>query len=101
MNNDRSRSRARSRRRVLAAGLVLLSLVLVGISFTPAARAAGDDFVFTGRGWGHGTGMSQWGAWQAAVQDAADEGRASLGAALLEAHGVEVDPLDWLAGVAR
>lgn len=40
-----------------------------------------------------------WGAWQAAVQDAADEGRASLGAALLEAHGVEVDPRDWLAGV--
>ncbi len=66
MNNDRSCSRAGSRRRVLAAGLVLLSLVLAGLVFTPGARAAGDDFVFTGRGWGHGVGMSQWGAWQAA-----------------------------------
>jgi len=35
------------------------------------AQAAAGDFVFTGRGWGHGTGMSQWGAWQAAREGVA------------------------------
>jgi SpoIID/LytB domain protein len=33
-----------------------------------AASAAEGDFVFTGRGWGHGVGMSQWGAWKAAKE---------------------------------
>jgi SpoIID/LytB domain protein len=66
VKNDRARFWAGSRRRVLVAGLVALSLVIGGLAFTPAAGAAADDFVFTGRGWGHGVGMSQWGAWQAA-----------------------------------
>ena len=30
------------------------------------AAASLDQFVFTGRGYGHGVGMSQWGAWEAA-----------------------------------
>ncbi len=30
------------------------------------APAAAGDFVFTGKGWGHAVGMSQWGAWYAA-----------------------------------
>ncbi|MBR1658448.1 MAG: SpoIID/LytB domain-containing protein [Synergistaceae bacterium] len=29
---------------------------------------AGDDFIFYGRGWGHGVGMSQWGAMAMAEQ---------------------------------
>src|SRR5436305_6764872 len=38
----------------LAAALVALSL--------PAAASAGTVFLLSGRGWGHGVGMSQWGA---------------------------------------
>ncbi len=38
----------------LAAALVALSL--------PAAASAGTVFLLDGRGWGHGVGMSQWGA---------------------------------------
>ena len=30
------------------------------------APATAGDFVFSGRGWGHAVGMSQWGAWYAA-----------------------------------
>jgi len=32
----------------------------------PVTAAAAGDFVFTGLGWGHAVGMSQWGAWYAA-----------------------------------
>ncbi len=39
--------------------------ILAGLAFVPVAQAA-DSFVFAGRGNGHGMGMSQWGAWQAA-----------------------------------
>ena len=27
-----------------------------------SVERSGDDFIFYGRGWGHGVGMSQWGA---------------------------------------
>jgi len=40
--------------------------VLAGFVFAPAASAATGDFVISGRGYGHGAGMSQWGAWAAA-----------------------------------
>ena len=40
-----------------------LTLALV---FTSTAWAATGDFTITGRGYGHGVGMSQWGAWAAA-----------------------------------
>jgi SpoIID/LytB domain protein len=63
MKNDRARSR-----RGPLTGLIVASLLLTGLVFAPAARAAAGDFVFTGRGWGHGVGMSQWGAWQAAKE---------------------------------
>ncbi len=46
---------------VLAVAAVLLTLV-----FTSTAWAATGDFTITGRGYGHGVGMSQWGAWAAA-----------------------------------
>ncbi|MBN1322258.1 MAG: SpoIID/LytB domain-containing protein [Thermoleophilia bacterium] len=39
--------------------------ILAGLALTPVAQAA-DQFVFAGRGNGHGTGLSQWGAWQGA-----------------------------------
>jgi len=29
---------------------------------TPPARTGSGDFVFSGKGWGHGVGLSQWGA---------------------------------------
>jgi SpoIID/LytB domain protein len=65
---------AGSERRVLVEGLValasLLALVLLaaGLIFAPTADAATGDFVFSGRGLGHGVGMSQWGAWEAAKE---------------------------------
>jgi stage II sporulation protein D len=51
------------------AALLALVAVLVSLGMAPpAARAADADFVFTGRGWGSGVGMSQWGAWEAAKE---------------------------------
>ena len=41
------------------------ALLLAFTAFAPSADAAGT-FVFTGRGEGHGMGMSQWGAWEGA-----------------------------------
>ena len=41
----------------------LLVAVLVGAMIAvPAGALASDDVVFTGSGWGHGIGMSQYGA---------------------------------------
>ena len=63
------RPRGAVRAVVLAALMVALIVAsLAGLFLAPPARAADGDFVFTGRGWGHGTGMSQWGAWQAAKE---------------------------------
>lgn len=60
------RSRLFSGRALLwVAGLAILAHL--GLFGLPASAAAGD-FVFTGRGWGSGVGLSQWGAWQAAKQ---------------------------------
>ena len=51
---------------------VLLALSLLLVPFVSAAAAQSDDpeptpgealFVVSGRGWGHGVGMSQWGAY--------------------------------------
>jgi SpoIID/LytB domain protein len=53
---------------VVAALVAFLGLLALGLAFTPAAQAAPGDFVFNGRGWGHGEGMSQWGAWEAAKE---------------------------------
>jgi stage II sporulation protein D len=76
------------RSRALAGGgslVVLVALVLLGMMLAPAAQAfaaqqgvsasqavvsaaqgPAEDFVFVGRGNGHGMGLSQWGAWQGA-----------------------------------
>lgn len=46
---------------------LMLTVALVAVlSAGPAAAASLDQFVFKGRGYGHGVGMSQWGAWAAA-----------------------------------
>ena len=59
----------RGRTRGVAAMIAcLLTVLVVGLAMPVAARAAADDFVFTGRGWGSGVGMSQWGAWEAAQE---------------------------------
>lgn len=47
-------------RRVLASVLVVSALALLP---APVATAAPDDFTFYGSGFGHGLGMSQWGAY--------------------------------------
>jgi stage II sporulation protein D len=52
------RANAKKMRRLLVAGLILSVLALP----TGAARAA-DSFTFFGSGWGHGLGLSQWGAY--------------------------------------
>jgi stage II sporulation protein D len=40
---------------------IRVAAVLVALAF-PAAASAGTVFLLDGRGWGHGVGMSQWGA---------------------------------------
>ncbi len=40
----------------------LFLLSAEGMTQTEGAKAATGDFIFSGRGWGHGVGMSQWGA---------------------------------------
>src|SRR5680860_1298440 len=49
-----------------ASCLAVLLVLLVGLVAAAPARAATGDFEFVGRGYGHGVGMSQWGAWAAA-----------------------------------
>jgi len=37
-------------------------VIAVALLWLPAQAGAGTLFVVDGRGWGHGVGMSQWGA---------------------------------------
>jgi len=46
-----------------------LSVLSAGGKYSVSAYATGNDFVFDGRGWGHGVGLSQWG-----MQDMAEAG---------------------------
>ena len=58
-----------TRRLARMVGACLLGAAVLAPSTAAAAlvpAAASDQFVFAGRGYGHGVGMSQWGAWQAA-----------------------------------
>ena len=52
--------------RVYATAVVLAAVMVVGAASAHSAWAG--DFVFKGRGYGHGVGLSQWGAWQAAKE---------------------------------
>ena len=76
MNHDRASTRRghahqASRRRMhipWAVGTFIIAvaaLVLSAFFLVPTAQAA-SSFTFMGRGNGHGVGLSQWGAWQAA-----------------------------------
>ena len=49
---------------VLVATVVLVGLILVA---SPAGAAEEEDVHFDGAGWGHGVGMSQWGAYAQAL----------------------------------
>ena len=58
-----ARPAARGRRSKLALAGVLVLLVLL-VAAAPAAAFSTDyAFTITGHGWGHGVGMSQWGAY--------------------------------------
>lgn len=48
--------------RLLAVLLTCAALAVHGASFGAAPAGAQQSFTFTGSGWGHGVGMSQWGA---------------------------------------
>lgn len=63
------RARPRTVVRPLAAVAVTASLLL---GLAPAAIAAEGDVTISGRGYGHGRGMSQWGAYGFAVDRGAD-----------------------------
>ena len=57
-------SHSLGRRTGVLAALVLLAAVFVGAGpYPPPARAAADDVVLAGHGFGHGRGLSQWGAY--------------------------------------
>ena len=45
-----------------------IAAVLATLVFASTAWAASGDFTISGRGYGHGEGMSQWGAWEGARQ---------------------------------
>ena len=55
-------------RLILLTGTLAVAAVLTGSVFASPARAANNDFVIRGMGYGHAMGMSQWGAWYAARQ---------------------------------
>ncbi len=48
---------------VLVAALLAGPIAMASPDRAPAARAGEITFTFPGRGWGHGVGMSQWGAY--------------------------------------
>ena len=63
-----------------------------GSSGTVAKIAYADDpdnFIFVGKGWGHGVGMSQWGAFDLAV-------RGYTARQILDAYFTDVDILNYL-----
>ncbi len=68
VKNRRPSASARLLRHPRLAVMALAAAVAVTASvlFTAPVSAATGDFVIQGRGYGHGVGMSQWGAWQAA-----------------------------------
>lgn len=61
-SEDTRVNRSRPRSRLLAALLTCVALGLYGASFGSTAAGADTSFNFSGSGWGHGVGMSQWGA---------------------------------------
>jgi SpoIID/LytB domain protein len=69
VNNGRSRSVSRQPGRLGLRTLAVtaaIAIVALSVVLAAPASAAPGDFVIEGRGYGHGVGMSQWGAWEAA-----------------------------------
>ncbi|MHB1137958.1 MAG: SpoIID/LytB domain-containing protein [Microthrixaceae bacterium] len=56
------RHRSSAASRLVAAVLIAFAMALYGITAGAAPVAAQQSFTFTGSGYGHGVGMSQWGA---------------------------------------
>jgi len=50
-----------------APGDGVLHILTAGNKYLVSAYSAGSDFIFDGRGWGHGVGLSQWGMHDMAV----------------------------------
>ena len=64
--HSRAYRRTHAHRAVRLAVALAAAALLAGFVFAPAASAATGDFIITGRGYGQGEGLSQWGAWQGA-----------------------------------
>jgi peptidoglycan hydrolase-like amidase/putative cell wall-binding protein len=58
------------------AALVLSALLILG---APASALAMTNLTFTGRGWGHGIGMGQWGAYGMATKGTTPAGATASG----------------------
>ena len=66
-NLSTSIQRRTLRYRMVLVGVILTAAVLLlNMLLAASADAATGDFIIEGRGYGHGAGMSQWGAWQGA-----------------------------------
>ena len=70
-----------------------LSVLGAGGKYSVRAYASGSDFIFDGRGWGHGVGLSQWG-----MQDMAESGIAHEAILKTFYTGVSIEKL---AGIAK
>ncbi|MHB1345024.1 MAG: SpoIID/LytB domain-containing protein, partial [Thermoleophilia bacterium] len=64
-SSARDRTSTRWTARAVLAVMVCVAALATSAATAPSACAEGD-FLFEGRGYGHGVGMSQWGAWAAA-----------------------------------
>lgn len=57
-----------------AAGAFLAAAALTAPAASPASAQGGASYTFEGAGWGHGVGMSQWGAYNQARADPSKKG---------------------------
>lgn len=57
-----------------AAAAALAAAALAAPAALPASADDGPSFTFEGAGWGHGVGMSQWGAYNQAREDPSKKG---------------------------
>ena len=61
-----------NRRRLAFAAAACGALLVVFVAAVAPSRGADQEFTFTGGGWGHGVGMSQYGAYGMALLEGAD-----------------------------
>ncbi|MCL1792463.1 MAG: SpoIID/LytB domain-containing protein [Oscillospiraceae bacterium] len=68
-----------------------LNVLASGGKYAIQAYASGNDFIFDGKGWGHGVGLSQWG-----MQDMAEAGIAHQAILKTFYTGVSIEKLTTL-----